>query len=148
MTPTHARFIRKFLRKNAESLAAQLAPSFLAHGRNGYFARAESEVALNILERTLVRHLKFGGKPTMVPLTMEQARKFPIFKGEDWATRRAWLVVVSDSDGQLAYGLAQEGHPAIDPKIREMVARARAQRIACDSLLRMTSGHEVPHGNA
>lgn len=148
MTQMHARFIRKFLRNNAESIAAELAPSFLAHGRSGYFARADSEIALGILERILVRHLKSGGKPTAVPLIMDQARKFPIFEGEEWAANRAWLVVVSDTDGQLAYGLAQEGDPAIDPKIREMAARARAQKIACDSLLRMACGHEGPHGNA
>lgn len=131
------RAIRAYFRKNAAALAERFADKSIVYGKGGGHFRASDDGAVRIVRAAFEKHFANISRPTVVKLTMEDARCFPGFQGHPDAGDVAWLVVVSDSSGETAYGVVQEGCPTLDRQIREGFAKARAQQTACEILLEM-----------
>jgi|GEM_PF-3299899 len=142
------RFIRSYLRRNAGELAAKLSARTVIYGKGGGYLVADGEVPARILRDAIEKHLRNYLVPTAVRISLDEACRFPSFKGKASASNIAWLVVVSDSWGETAYGIAQEPDPRIDPAVREVFARARAQQMACETLLKMACTNEPLAGTA
>lgn len=142
------RFLRNYFRTNAGGLAAKFSARTVIYGKGGGYRVADGEVPVRILRDAIERHLRNYLVPTAVRISLDEACRFPCFKGEACASDVAWLVVVSDSWGETAYGIAQEPDPRIDPAVREVFARARAQQLACETLLKMASSNEPVSGTA
>lgn len=114
-----------------------MADRSIIYGKGGGYLRASGEQAAAILRAAFEKHFANISGPTAVRLTVDEARGFPSFKGVPEASQTAWLVIVSDSASQSAYGLVQEGGLWIDEQVREAFAKARAMTIACETLLNM-----------
>ncbi|WP_147296835.1 hypothetical protein [Paracoccus thiocyanatus] len=123
--------IRQYQRKNAEQIGKAFAKGSIIHGSSGGRVRVENELACAIVEKAITKHMRSSANPTSVRLNLNEALAFPTFRPSPAGCPIAWLVVVSDRAGGLAYAIAQEGAPSVDPQIRAAVAKARAQYQAC-----------------
>lgn len=131
------RAIRAYFRKNAAALAERFADKSIVYGKGGGHFRVSADGAARIVRAAFEKHLSNISRPTAIRLTIEDARCFPTFRGHPEGGNVVWLVVVSDSNGETAYGIAQEGCPTLDRQVRETFAKARAQQTACETLLEM-----------
>lgn len=123
--------IRQYQRKNAKRIGKEFAKSTIVQGLSGGMVRVEHALACATIEKAITKHMRSSANPTSVRLTLNQALAFPTFRPSPAGCPVAWLVVVSDRAGGLAYAIAQEGIPSVDPQIRAAVAKARAQFQAC-----------------
>lgn len=143
-----SRAVRNYLRSNAEQIAERYAGEMLVFGKAGNAFRANAPEVQDIMRDALRRHCLNPTRPTLVPLSMAQARAFPLFKGSDDYGSRVWLAIASDAAGNLGMGLCQEGRKDLCRRITSTAARAQAQAIACEQLAKMTTGIGPVNGNA
>lgn len=140
--------VRNYMRQNADAFARHHAASFLILGSSGGFMRPSGGTAKEVIARVTKRHCRKPASPTLMPLTLLEAASFLQFKINPDALPLFWIAIVSDEAGRCAFGIAQEGDPAISPQITRTYARALAQSIACESLLKMERLDGVPAGSA
>lgn len=140
--------IRLWQRKNAAEIGRQFSRHTMMYGSNGSIFRVDDDVACTIVERAIARHMRNSAQPTAMRLSLEEAKRFPLFRPSPFGCPVAWLVVVSDTRGAISYALAQEGIPEIDPQLRAAGAKAQAQFKACFQLLESQMGGGSVMGSA
>lgn len=143
-----SRWVKNYLRSNADQIAAKYAGEMIVFGKEGNAFRANAAEVQGIMRDALRRHCLKPSRPTLVPLSMAQARAFPLFKGNEGCSPRVWLAIASDAAGNLGMGLCQEGRKDLCRRITSTAARAQAQAIACEHLAKMTKGIGPVQGNA
>lgn len=136
------------MRQNADAIARRNAETFVLIGSGGGFSRPQDQTAREVIARATRRHCRRPESPTLLPLTLLEAAAFSSFRINPDALPLFWIAVISDETGRCAFGIAQEGDPALSPQITRTYARATAQRIACESLLRFDRMDSATAGRA
>lgn len=139
--------VRLWQRKNADEIGRQFARNFIMYGPGGSAFRVTNERACEIVEKAIAKHMRASASPTAVRLPLADAVAFPMLRPDPNGSPFAWLVVLTDSYGEIAYGLAQEGSPLVDVQIRSAAARALAQYQACHKFLGNKLGVGPVHGH-
>ncbi|AGT08124.1 hypothetical protein [Paracoccus aminophilus] len=143
-----SRAVRNYMRQNATAIARKSVERMVIMSDGGGYIRPQHELAKAALFRALERHCRKSGSPTIMSLTLPEVAAFiPGKIDPDWLPL-FWIAIVSDEASNLAFGISQEGDPALSPQITRAYAQATAQRLACEKLLTMTHSIGEVAGNA
>lgn len=132
-----SRAVRNYMRQNASEIARKSVEKLVIISDSGGYIRPRHELAQAALKRALERHCRNASSPTILPMTLAEVAAIIPGKIKPDCLPLFWIAIVSDEASNLAFGIAQEGDPALSPLITRAYARASAQRIACEKLLGM-----------